>query len=451
MKTSWSIPSLAALLTLAACATTQGSAPAPEPRAEASADDELGMNEAELPNGVTESCKVVQRNADIGGKQHLAVAGGGGAFIVALPEAQDWKLQCDGSRLFWAFSKSARMQVSVNPYKPRPGEEVSPKAYLTSLGANMKAGMESKGLRVTNDSVVPLLEGRIFGLEMTLDAPEGQDWPLFPQDTFYTTRRGPGGYMFDAHVSTYPRTAQEREALRFAAHSLMVGFSTAEEMEAAAKSQDDSVADLTRPSTGPMPGFSGVSARNFSDQTLAAIKAALDCENARMGRYCSALDRFATSRALPPETQGVWAGSTLIMFAGEGGKLARAGEGLHHLYVKDRKGSFNIVKPSSPAEAEELRAHLGQIHSGAAPAGTSDLMRYLSTFTPMQVNPVETKSNSLSFIMGLGAELGVKEDQLPAAMRDAPRVFVRENDKEILVAEVWGEGHAVKVGIFPKN
>jgi hypothetical protein len=181
------------------------------------------------------------------------------------------------------------------------------------------------------------------------------------------------------------------------------------------------------------------------------MKAALDCAGEKMASYCSALDRFAKARALPASTNGVWAGSTLVVFAAEGGKIAGAGEGMHHLYLKNGKASFNTVKPSNQSEAEEVRALLRQIQEGKAPNPDSGLMKYLSTFTPMQVNPVQTKAYSLSFIMGIGAALGVPEDQLPPAVKDAPRVFVRENSKEILVAEVWGEGHAVKVGIFPKK
>ena len=418
------------------------------------AGDDMAFPDSEMPNGSMKECKIVEKPADVGGQRVIGITYEGMIYL-ALPAAADWKFQCDQDRFFWGLSKSARMQVTVNPYKPQSGEDVTYKNYLSAIGANNKKGMESHGVRVTNTSVFSISKddkGEIFGLEMTMNSPEGQKWPLFPQDSFFTTRMGPGGYMFDVHFTTYSKEGENKKALTDKVHALLGAFTTKGNVGPKGDSQTP-VADLTRPSksNGPLPSFPGISSANFSDATPAAMKAVLDCKSEKMGRYCDALDRFVKAKPLSKDTNNVWAGSTLVVFAADGGKIAGAGEGVHHLYVKKGKASFNTVKPSDESEAQDLRALLDQVHAGKAPARDSGLMKYLGGFTPMQVNPVEVKAGALSFIMGIGADLGVKEDQLPEAVRSAPRDFVRENDKELLVVEVWGEGTAIKIGIFPKG
>jgi hypothetical protein len=127
-----------------------------------------------------------------------------------------------------------------------------------------------------------------------------------------------------------------------------------------------------------------------------------------------------------------------MLFAGDDGKVAGAGEGVHHLYLKNQRGSFNAVTPSNADEAAEAKASLERIHGGSAPRADSELMKYLASFTPMQTGAVETKAGSLSFPSASG-------------IPDSPIVFVRENDKEMLAVEVWGERHAIKIGIFRKK
>jgi hypothetical protein len=439
---------------LVACATTQSGGKA---SATAPAEEEVGLRlpDADLPNGITESCEVLERHADVGGdKRMIAIAGGTGAFFLVLPEATDWKLQCNRERYFWASSESRRMQVSVNPYEPEVGEDLSPRNFLAALGAKMKVRIASTGARVTHESIVPLFnptdnQTEIFGREATIAAPQdGQTYPLLPQDSYHTVRHGPGGYLLVAHVTTYYRNPAEQEALRSVARTVMgAGFRTSAELQGPAKRV--AVQDFTRPSR--LPSFPGVATTTFSDKTLVAIKAVLDCQADTIAVYCNALDRFGKAKAMPKNASGVWAGSTLAAFAGEGGKIATLGVGGHHLYVKKQRASFNMVKPSNPSEASDLRSALEQIRGGHAPSPESGLMKYLSSFTPMQTTPVEIKGGSLSFIMGIGANLAVKEDQLPKILRDAPRVFARETANEILVVEIWGDGLAVKVGIFVKS
>src|SRR5687767_6926540 len=106
------------LLAASACAsTTPRGAGTSQARG---ADDMDTFTDAELPNGVLESCGVAERNVEAGGSRLLRVAGGEGRFTVLLPEAPDWKMQCDGRRLFWALSRSARLQVTVNPREGGP-------------------------------------------------------------------------------------------------------------------------------------------------------------------------------------------------------------------------------------------------------------------------------------------------------------------------------------------
>jgi hypothetical protein len=168
-----------------------------------------------------------------------------------------------------------------------------------------------------------------------------------------------------------------------------------------------------------------------------------------MGRYCRALDRFLSAKPLAKK-DGVWAGTTLMIFPSDKGDVAGAGEGIHYLYLRGGQGSFNALKPSNAEEAAEMKTLVEGIHAGKAPPASSGLMKHLSTFTPQQLQPVEERAKSLSFVISMGAELGVPEDPLPGQLKDPPRVFVRENAKEILVVEVWSEGHLVKVGVFPK-
>jgi hypothetical protein len=117
----------------------------------------------------------------------------------------------------------------VTPHKPKPGEVLEQRPYLAAIRANLKAKIEAKGVRVTNAAIVSLSkekEGEVLGLQMTLNSPEGQRVPLFPQDTFYTARQGLGGLMFDAHFTTYYRSEQEQTSLRATAHLLIAGFRT---------------------------------------------------------------------------------------------------------------------------------------------------------------------------------------------------------------------------------
>jgi hypothetical protein len=418
------------------------------------AGDDMAFPDSEMPNGSMKECKLGQKPADLDGQRVIVITWYGMIYL-ALPAVTDWKFQCDDERFFWALSKSARMQVTVNPRKPKPGEDVSYKNYLSALGANQKKGIESHGARVTDPVVFSISKddkGEIFGLEMTINAPEGQRLPLFPQDSFFTTRMGPGGNMFDLHFTTYSQEGENKKALTEKVHALLGSFIIKGDAGPKTDAQTP-VADLTKPSksNGPLPSFPGISSANFSDKTTEAMKAVLDCKSEKMGRYCDALDRFVKAKPLSKDANNVWAGSTLVVFAADGGKIAGAGEGVHHLYVKKGKASFNAVKPSDESEAKDLRVLLDQVHAGKAPARDSGLMKYLGGFTPMQTNPVEVKAGALSFIMGIGADLGAKEDQLPEAVRSAPRDFVRENDKELLVVEVWGEGTAIKIGIFPKG
>jgi hypothetical protein len=186
----------------------------------------------------------------------------------------------------------------------------------------------------------------------------------------------------------------------------------------------------------PLGLFAKVSASNFSNQTVHAIKGALDCPNPALAYYCRALDRFLQAKAMPLSTNGVWAGLTFFAFADQRGKISVAGEGISHLYVRNQMASFNAVKPSNDSERKEHRAIMEGLKSGIPPRPRSELMEYLSTFSPRHTVPLESKASSLSFTVSDSADLPVK-------------VFVRENPGEILVVEVWGEGKAVKIGVFP--
>ncbi|HYV45859.1 MAG TPA: hypothetical protein VFA20_13415, partial [Myxococcaceae bacterium] len=375
------------------------------------------------PNGTMESCKVIQEDFDTGeGRRVTLVAGGRGIFLIALPTAPDWRFQCDGEHLFWSSSSAARMQVTVTLYKPEPGEDVTPAKYLADIGARLKTGLESAGFRVSDKPVFSIRRAdgeEIHGLEMRIDAPAGQVLPLFPQDTFFTTRQGPLGYMFDAHVTTYPRDAEDGKALTASAHDSLARFI---------------ILDWSKQARM----FPGVSAATLSGETLAAMKAALDCKAEKMSRYCGALDRFAKAAPLPRETSHVWAGSALMAAADREGKLAVAVENLHALHVKDGKGSFGTVRPSNESEAKEMEEALQQIHQGKAPSRTSALMQYLSQVTPPEASPLESRLGSLSF-------------NVEASPGPGPSVFVRENDEEVLVVEIWEGNHSMMIGIFPKE
>lgn len=421
---------------LTACAT-------PKAAAKANTDD-LHFAPADVPSGVMESCTIIDRETEVAGQKVMAISGGQGAFVLVLPVANDWKFQCDGKRFFWGLSPNSRMQVSVNPYRPQANEDVTPRNYLEAIAANNKQGLASHGVRVTKSVVAPVFKdasGEILVLESTVDAPPGEHWPLLPQDSFVSARQGPAGYMFDAHITTYYRDSVEQAALRSTARWLMTAFTA---------HAGQPPAHVDERGGRPLPSIPGVSVTSFSDKTITAMKAALNCQGEKMARYCDALDRFAKARPVSKAENTVWAGSTLMAFAGSAGKVDGAVEDIHHLYVRNGRASFNAIKPSDEGEATELRSMLEQLHSGKAPSRESGLMRYLSTFTPAETNPVETVANCLSFAMG---DSGLNEESLPPALRTMPpsKVFVRENQKELIAVEVWGEGHLVMVGIFPKG
>lgn len=173
------------------------------------------------------SCEVAKRNVDAAGKQMLIVSGGNGLFFLPLPEAQDWMFQCDAERPFWAFSKTARMQVTVRPYQAPPEEDLTMRAYLMNIGRNMKTNLTAEGVRVSNANVSTIYKGEqgdIQALEMALDAPAGQPSPLFPQDAYYTARQVAERVMVDVHLTTYPRDAKESESLRSSARVVMGSF-----------------------------------------------------------------------------------------------------------------------------------------------------------------------------------------------------------------------------------
>jgi hypothetical protein len=216
-------------LTLLACGAPAraGVVVAAEQRPPAN-DDLQQLPGSALPNGVIETCKVVQRDADPGdGTRVMALTGGRGAFIIVLPEAADWAFQCDKEELFWAFSRSKRTQVTVMAHRPNADEDTTPRNYLGATAAKFTSGLEANGVRVTNPAFVSLTkraDGETIGLQMTLNAPAGQTMPLFPQDSFFISQRGPGGFMFDAYYTTYFRNADEQASMRSTMRAMMAGF-----------------------------------------------------------------------------------------------------------------------------------------------------------------------------------------------------------------------------------
>ncbi len=405
----------------------------------ATAADDLAMPDAAMPSGAMKFCET-QRDIPVGNDHRMFfVRGFRGVFVVALPEATDWKFQCDDSELFWAFSKSARIQATMQLHRPRPGEDVSQEAYLSAMASRIRNGMESKGLRVTNSAVTMVdrdeKRGDQFGLEMTFDGPEGKKWNLFPQDAFFATRTGLDGMQFDLHLTTYFRSASEQAALRAQAHMAFASFMVSTTNPSAKK--PSAVSDLTAPREGT-PAFAGVSATNFSDKTLAAMKAVLDCKSDAQARYCAALDRFSAAKALSANSSDVWAGSTLVVFAAGPSKVAGLDEGIHDLYVKQGKGSFKWITPSNESEAADMKKLITEMHAGRAPSPSSGLMKYLATLSPQETHALEQQAGSLSFV---SEDMGAT----------SARAFVRENDKELLVVEIAAEGLAMKIGIFPKR
>jgi len=110
------------------CAPATLSDPSPAPGA---ASDPLEQWPAdELPNGVMASCKVVNdgHRADGGTAdvQTTMIEASDGAFGIMLPRAEEWQLQRDPQHLLWAFSKSQRMQLTVNPPQLDPQESSEP-------------------------------------------------------------------------------------------------------------------------------------------------------------------------------------------------------------------------------------------------------------------------------------------------------------------------------------
>ena len=121
-------------------------------------DDLQGVPKANLPNGKMTTCEIKARRVDVDGRKTMFVLGGSGVFGLVLPEAPDWKPQCDDQSFLWGHSKSARMPVTVSPYEPRQSADVSPRKYLSAIASKMKQGMESSGVRMTKSSIWPLLE-----------------------------------------------------------------------------------------------------------------------------------------------------------------------------------------------------------------------------------------------------------------------------------------------------
>lgn len=396
--------------------------------------------ESEEPNGSMTTCAILRKDVEVGSDRVTLFAGRDETastltYVLPLPSASDWKVQCDGQRFFWALSSSQGMQVSINPYPPAPGEDTSPRTYLAALGARLKEQIETNGHgRVTRSVMVELVRDTVFGVEMTIDAPPGEKWPLFPQDTFWTTQPSARGPMLDLHLTTYYRTAGEQETRRSAAHKAMGAFATTRGLPASP----------LKAGSISLPSFPGISARSLSERTLAGVKAALGCDQGARARYCEALGRFVRAAPLSPGAAEVWAGSALQLVPDEKGGLAGEFETVHYLFVKGGRAALNAVKPSNKDEADELKALLEGIRAGKRPSRESGLGRYLAGLRPRRTAPVEVKEGSLSFLVDL---------ELPADVPSPPSVvaFVRETAGEVLVLEIMGEGHGLKIAVFPKQ
>ncbi len=207
---------------------------------------------------------------------------------------------------------------------------------------------------------------------------------------------------------------------------------------------------VERPKALPPPAsFPGVQALSFSDESVKAILNSLRCSNPEEKFYCDALKRFALAKPLPAATSGVWAGSVLWAFAGPDGRESEAGLGIHHLYLRDGRGSFNAVTPSNFQEREQLKVARAQIAAGKTPSADSPIIQYLQTLTPRATSPLKETPAGLSFEMGLAA--GSDDENALPVLGTPATVFVRENAEELLVVEVWGDGYYVKIGVFPKG
>ena len=112
------------------------------------------------------------------------------------------------------------------------------------------------------------------------------------------------------------------------------------------------------------------------------------------------------------------------------------GEHVRYFRVSGQRAATGSVSPSNESEAKELGAIVEQMRVGRAPDPNSELMKYLrSSFLSLGFSAVARAGGSLSFSR-LGGEF---------------RVFVRENEREVLVVELYRDGSAVAVGIFPKG
>ncbi len=415
-----------------------GSAANSAPVVSSGTDDFAALDEPE-PNGVNTHCQTLH-DVPVGRLRLFYVRGFDGFFKIWLPEAADWTIQCDQGELFHALSKSLRLEANLRMYKPKPGEDTSPAKYLAMVGARFKNGIEASGARVTHSDVAALTQGEDngpLGLDMTIDAPAGHSAPLFPQDSFYATHAGPDGVQFDLHLRAYFRTPAEQAQLRFKAHIALTSFIVSGIDPSAVAKMNSAAAEIATPSRPPA-GFAGVSATNFSEKTLSAMKAVLDCtRDAMMARYCAALDRFSAAKPLSPTTSGAWAGSTLELEAGRKTKISDVGEGIHALYLKQSKGSFKSMRASNASESVDMHKALNELHAGYAPSPSGGLMKRIVELTPSEMKALEQKTETLSFI--------IEEDS-----DSVTRAFVRENEKEILVVEIWGDGYEMEVGIFPK-
>ena len=382
----------------------------------------------ELPNGVMASCKVVndEHRADGGTAdvQTTMIEASDGAFGIMLPRAEDWQLQCDPQHLLWAFSKSQRMQLTVNPHQLDPQESSEPELYLTLLAHKVIQGLQSHGVVASDVELTKLPDPEAYLMEMELSAPAGEQWPLFPQHSIFTTRAGPGDTMLDAHLTTYHRDPDERRSLRSTAQFVLGSFATPEML---AKWE---LKRLLIATADPAV------AQDVNDEVIDKVQGGLGCERGSVARYCEALADFKGAKALDPNTAAVWAGTRLVFAPATAPKVSDSmGEDVRYFRVSGQRASTGSVSPSNESEAKELGAIVEQMKVGRAPNPDSELMKYLRSSLPIESSAVARAGGSLSFSR-LGGEF---------------RVFVRENEREVLVVELYSDGSAVAVGIFPKR
>lgn len=168
------------------------------------------------PNGRIKLCDV-QRNVKDDGRDVLQVQVADPPMQFSLPEASDWRLQCDKQELFFAMSKSLRVQVTVEPSGMHWSED--DQAHAERFLSSARERYASVDVHITGSGVIPLAADKwptrpaAWFMQLAQAADDKDPSPEFPQDHLWSGRmisaRGERYYM---HFTYFPAVQTQKPA-----------------------------------------------------------------------------------------------------------------------------------------------------------------------------------------------------------------------------------------------